>query len=707
MFLDFLPLMAGILSLILCVTVLMNGASKRALKYPFAIFSGSVGVWAIFISFFRLSQHSATASAFVDIYYIAALLIACGFLLFALHYSNIKVTNIMRSAIFVPWLLMTVIMLLPGLFVKQVYLDDGLRTVILNSSLYFVYSAMFVVYSVVGLGVLWSKSGHAKKEERMRLFLAITLLICLVGGAFFNLVLPWVGIYSLISFGPLFTFLMVAAIFYAIARHGLFDIKLAVIRSMTYVLTLGTLTTLYLLVTFFIFSHLLGQGSTVDQTILNVTLTLASAFAFQPIKRFFDRWTNRLFYKDIYSADDFYGQLNQVLTSTTTLKVMLTRTARLIGTTLKAEQVHFFVHTESERSVSVGTEGYRHVPIADFEILSMFDGKILLADDDVPPEIRRIMISHRLGIVMPLRRKNTIIGFLCLGEHRNSHFTHRDLRVLKTISDELVIAIQNAASVQAVRELNEHLEQRIETATKELRASNAQLHRLDEVKDEFISMASHQLRTPLTSIKGYISMLLEGDAGKVSKEQARLLQEAFNSSERMVRLISDFLNVSRLQTGKFVVDKHPVDLVKLVQSELDALKQSALTRGHSFTFKQPKDLALVAVDENKLQQVIMNFADNALYYSKEPSVIKVSLRKIDNAVQFTIKDSGIGVPKEQQEQLFTKFFRATNARKQRPDGTGVGLFLAKKVIDAHDGEIIFASTEGKGSTFGFRLPIKD
>jgi signal transduction histidine kinase len=278
--------------------------------------------------------------------------------------------------------------------------------------------------------------------------------------------------------------------------------------------------------------------------------------------------------------------------------------------------------------------------------------------------------------------------------------------VLRTIADELVIAIQNALSIQEVKDLNAHLEQRIDAATKELRASNAQLQKLDEAKDEFISMASHQLRTPLTSIKGYVSMLMDGDVGEVSKEQKHLLEEAFMSSERMVRLIGDFLNVSRLQTGKFVIDKHPVDLGKIVGDEVESLKTNAEVRGLKFMFKKSKNIPKLNLDESKIQQVIMNFCDNAIFYSKDNSKIVVELAVVDNYVQFTVKDSGIGVPATEQDQLFTKFFRATNARKQRPDGTGVGLFLAKKVIDAHDGKIVFESQEGKGSTFGFRLPIK-
>lgn len=315
------------------------------------------------------------------------------------------------------------------------------------------------------------------------------------------------------------------------------------------------------------------------------------------------------------------------------------------------------------------------------------------------------MVSHRLEIVLQLTQESTVIGYVCLGSQLVSSYTPRDIRLLEAIEQELVIAIQNARSVDKVRELNATLQQRVNEATRELRASNAQLQRLDEAKDEFISMASHQLRTPLTSIKGYISMLMEGDVGKVSNDQKHLLQEAFVSSERMVRLIGDFLNVSRLQTGKFIIDKQPVDLAKLVGREIESLGPNAAARSLKFTYKQPKNVPKLSLDESKIQQVIMNFADNAIYYSKEKSTIKVSLTVVKDRVEFTIKDTGIGVPLAEQNNLFSKFFRATNARKQRPDGTGVGLFLAKKVIDAHDGRVIFESKENKGSTFGFSLPL--
>jgi signal transduction histidine kinase len=309
-------------------------------------------------------------------------------------------------------------------------------------------------------------------------------------------------------------------------------------------------------------------------------------------------------------------------------------------------------------------------------------------------------------LVMPLRRGDQVIGYVMLGERKSGNYTKRDLNILSTISNELVIAIQNALSLHEVKELNATLQQRIDVATKELRSSNAQLKHVDEVRNEFMGMASHQLRTPLTSVKGYLSMVLEGDVGKVTPQQHKLLQEAYNSSERMVHLIADFLNVSRLQTGKFVIEKTPMDIKAIVKQEVKSLE--IMANGHGMKLRAnitDSPLPLYA-DEQKVRQVIMNLIDNAIYYSHPNSTIVINVERINDDMSLTVIDTGIGVPSDEQSKLFTKFFRAKNARKQRPDGTGVGLYLARRVVHGHNGSIIFSSTEGKGSTFGFKLPLQ-
>jgi signal transduction histidine kinase len=169
----------------------------------------------------------------------------------------------------------------------------------------------------------------------------------------------------------------------------------------------------------------------------------------------------------------------------------------------------------------------------------------------------------------------------------------------------------------------------------------------------------------------------------------------------MVYLIADLLNVSRLKTGKFIIDPTPVNLAEVVGQELGQLEETAAARSLELTYDKPKDFPLLMLDDTKIRQVIMNFVDNAIYYTPPKGRIDVQLLDNGNTIELRVTDNGIGVPKSEQPHLFTKFYRAGNARKARPDGTGLGLFMAKKVVVAQEGSIIFESKEGKGSTFGF------
>jgi signal transduction histidine kinase len=577
-------------------------------------------------------------------------------------------------------------------------------------NLYYAFTILLTVYI---LYVLVKKHFSISKsnQDRTKIFLIGTLIyaVCnLVFSIGVSFILPKNYNYTQLGDFSAIIFLGFAA--YATIKHQLFDLRFAVVRSVTYTLVLASLAGIYIVVAFILSAIFNRTLSSPEQVASGVVISLLLAFIFQPLRRFFDRITNRIFYKDNYNTDDFFARLNKTLSTTTDLRGLLERVSYEIGTTLKAEQAFFFIFTTPDgHYITAGTEGHKQLPKHDavlFEQKTQGNDEVFGASefDDNDP-VRRMMISHRIELVLPLIQDDAVIGYLCLGEHKTSGYTRRDIRALNTLSDELVIAIQNALSIHEIRELNASLQQKIANATRELRASNAVLRRLDKVKDEFISMASHQLRTPLTSVKGYLSMVLEGDAGKISNSQRQLLNEAFMSSERMVNLINDFLNVSRIQTGKFIIDKTQVDLSKLVAEEIDSLKPNAVGRSLRFVYKKPRKFPIIEVDEGKMRQVVMNFADNAIYYSHEKSLINVNLSVVGKEVVFTVKDTGIGVPKGEREHLFTKFYRASNARIQRPDGTGVGIYLAKKVIDAHGGQIIFESVEGKGSTFGFRLPL--
>ena len=293
--------------------------------------------------------------------------------------------------------------------------------------------------------------------------------------------------------------------------------------------------------------------------------------------------------------------------------------------------------------------------------------------------------------VVKLLARRQIVGLLVIGfPYPAAQLQPNDTDLIDRLCDSIGVALDN----KLLFEENQRV-------LRQLRETNNKLKALDETKDDFISMASHQLRTPLTSVKGYISMVLEGDAGKVNKQQREMLDQAFVSSQRMVYLIADLLNVSRLKTGKFVIEKTPVNLADVVEQELGQLKETAASRSLTLEYEKPKDFPVLMLDETKTRQVIMNFTDNAIYYTPAGGTIHVRLIDKEHTVELRIEDDGIGVPRSEQAHLFTKFYRADNARKARPDGTGLGLFMAKKVIVAQGGSLIFESKEGQGSTFGF------
>ena len=696
-----------------CLIVFQD--TKRFANIIFVGICLCFGIWAISVMLFLRSTTPDSALVTAKVFYVVAALFPALLLIFALIFpkQENKISIPTLSLIGLTGLIMsTLVVVYPGFVIKDIVISGSNYYGVVDSMTYILYAVYFVVFFGIAIAVALNKFFTYRGSRRMQAGLyAIGILIDSIPGLITNLLLPYYGDYRFIWVGPAASIFFLSLTAYAIIRHGLFSVQLAAVRSTAYLFTLIALSAIYYMFAYLASLVLLhGQASSaVGVGPINIILALILAFLFQPIKHFFDRITNRLFYKDGYNVDDFFTRLNKVLAATTDLRLVLEHAAQEIGDTLKSEQTFFFIYTDKDHFVTGGTKQHKELPRADALALDnvgdRVDGVIVASVRESNDPIRRLLASHKIELVLPLIQSGEKVGYLCLGNHLNSHYTTHDMKVLNAVAGELIIAIENALSVQEVRELNDSLQQRVDDATKELRTSNAQLQRLDKAKDDFISMASHQLRTPLTSVKGYISMVREGDVGKISKDQDQMLGEAFASSERMVHLINDFLNVSRLQTGKFLIDKRPVDLAKVIEQELDSLVTNAKSRNLAFTYTPPKDFPMLNLDEDKIRQVIMNFSDNAIYYSTEGTKIKVKLAVQGKEAIFTVTDNGIGVPRAEQSQLFNKFYRASNARRQRPDGTGVGLYLAKKVIDAHDGKLVFESVEGKGSTFGFKLSL--
>ena len=224
-------------------------------------------------------------------------------------------------------------------------------------------------------------------------------------------------------------------------------------------------------------------------------------------------------------------------------------------------------------------------------------------------------------------------------------------------------------------------------------------------KSEFISVAAHQLRTPLSAIKWVFKMLLEGDAGAISDEQKDFLQKGYLSNERMIQLVTDMLDVARIEEGRYGFSFYFVNLPEVVKKTVDTFQMRAQERGVTLTFRSEK-LAPVKLDPARIEMVMQNLIDNALKYTPEGGTVSVSVRRIGDHAEVSVSDSGIGVPQDQADKLFTKFFRGTNAVKRQTEGTGLGLFIVRNIIERHGGTVwAEANTDGPGTTFRFVLSL--
>ncbi|HSX46866.1 MAG TPA: CHASE domain-containing protein [Patescibacteria group bacterium] len=227
---------------------------------------------------------------------------------------------------------------------------------------------------------------------------------------------------------------------------------------------------------------------------------------------------------------------------------------------------------------------------------------------------------------------------------------------------------------------------------------------IDVAKDELLSLASHQLRTPATTVKQYLGMVLQGFAGTVPKNQIALLEKAYDGNERQLYIINEMLHVAKVDAGRITLAKTETDLVALVEEVVSEQQQDLESVGHSLKMHLPKRPMLLSVDAHMLRMALENLLSNAIKYTPPGGKLVVSLRRKKTHVEISVQDNGIGIEAEDFPKLYKLFTRLDNKLTQTISGTGVGLYLAKHLIELHHGHLRVASIPGKGSTFTITLP---
>jgi signal transduction histidine kinase len=343
------------------------------------------------------------------------------------------------------------------------------------------------------------------------------------------------------------------------------------------------------------------------------------------------------------------------------------------------------------------------LPLMGYTLFSKYGPSLALLFFTLPTSVS--ILKHRLLNVKIILTEALVFLLISILFIRIPIFKNTPELIFNIIILILAIGIGWGLIKSVLREIQRREE--MEKISKELEKTYKELKKLDEAKSEFISIASHQLRTPLTAIKGYISLINEKIYGRPPKRMKKPLNNIRTSTERLIKLVGDLLNISRIEAGKIKLNIEKSQLEDIINSVVSELRNLAKEKKLYLKWKKPRKLLpKVLVDKGKIRQVVLNVIDNAIRYT-ERGGITIRYRKGNKISKLIISDTGEGMTKKEISNLFRSFTRGSTGQKTWTEGTGLGLYIAKKFLDLHNGKIWAKSPgRGKGSTFYIELPIE-
>ncbi len=579
----------------------------------------------------------------------------------------------------------------------------------------------FLLFTLGGIAILFEKINKLSGLQRQQAqYLVLGQFFAIIFGSITNIFLPLIfGVYSLQHTGLFAPLIFVAFATYAIIRHRLFDIRILVARTISHSLLVLILGFLYSFSLFVVGSWLFSVNSTTSGLIYSTALALILAYTFHPLRKTLEETTDNIFYKGGYETEDVLKKLNKLLVSTYLVKKLLNNILIEIKNTIKLEKIeivlirnnHIELHLSQGKNKETSSLTYK-----DTLLLKKYaDVKEIIFEDLEENKVKALLRERKIKLVFPLKTKDNFIGFLLVGDKLSGDIhSQQDIRLLELFSPELSLAIQNAEAFDEISKFNVTLKKKITEATNDLKAANKQLKELDQLKDEFLSIASHELRTPMTAIRSYLWMVLEEKAGDINDKQKYYLSRSYKSTERLIKLVNDMLNVSRIEAGGMLLEVNQVNMRGVCLEVISELKPKADNSGLELNFKTFEEDGktsqyLVAANADKIKEVLFNLVGNSLKFTPKGGSVTVSLQKKGDQIITQVKDTGVGIDAENKENLFQKFGFVKDSYRANQDnsqGKGLGLYICKSIIELHNGEIwVDSPGKNQGSTFSFSLPV--
>ena len=577
------------------------------------------------------------------------------------------------------------------LIVEGIVLKPWGRNIIFGQGQYFFYIISIIIAFAIFYN-FFKKYLIFTREEKLKLkYVLIGALIFALMNIVFNIVFPLIlGTIEHQHFGNFSSIFFLLFTAYAIIKQKLFGLKTVLIQSLVgiigivlFVLPFSVPPTTWLralLFLVFFFFCIIGY--------FLIRYSLAETYQKQSLKQEVQEKTKEL-QKRTEGLKEKAGELQEKIKELKekTRKIERNRVA-LLNILEDAEEARKIAEKEKKKTEAIIYN------LSDG--ILFFDNKNILKYFNPQAEIyfevkNREIIGKEISILKKFNKLKILIDFL---KNKPERIFREELKIEENLILEVTtFAISSTEDSKKIGNLVI-----LHDITKE--------KRVEKMKSEFISVAAHQLRTPLSAIKWTLQMILDEDLGEISSEQKEFIGRAYQSNEAVVNTVNDLLSVSRIEEGKYLQKLKLVKIEDIINNTISFSEALAKRKEIKLEFQKPKEcLAEIKADAEKIRIVIQNLIENAIYYAPKKSKVIIFLKCTDKEVEVKVQDTGIGVPKDKQERLFTKFFRAPNAITMETDGSGLGLYIAKNIVEAHNGKIGFESEEGKGSTFWFTLPV--
>jgi len=520
---------------------------------------------------------------------------------------------------------------------------------------------------------------------------------------------------NILPLGNIIVSLYVFILFYAMVRYRLMDIQSIAKKFFKYfIVSSFVYLTFYFLV--WLCNNFFGGMFTTTTYFMGILIAPLFIFIFYLLDRNINLIADKYLFTSIHNQQEAIIKLTNELTDYIDINKIISLIENTTKEALRTSEIAIFLLNPEKKYQSFNKENiFKDSFLIEYikttQKILVREELTIMSNNSIHEENKQEFLKTyehmkeaNASLCVPLIANKKLIGIMTLSSKISTDpYTEEDLNLLNTLSKQASIAIENARQYKEINDFKRILQEKVKEQTKEIKEKNKHLKELLNIKSEFLKIASHQLNTPLSIMRGYISLLKEKDC-----DQEKALPIIENALKRIINTVSVFFDAYNLEGEKMKIETSVIDIGKLINKIVKEKRDliSNEKKDLKIVIKKPDfKLPDIRCDEKRIAYVVSSLLDNSIFYSLKGK-ISICYKKENKYLKIIIQDNGIGIPEEDYERIFHKFSRGINAPNMHPDGSGISLYMSKKIIEGHKGEISFKNrTDTKGTMFTFTLPI--